>query len=219
MNNERVSGLASIATQIDGINIYAPLTEFEFFYIKPSDAAKASPESLKRVDEWCRAYEKAFRVYEIFASLGGRFDAQFMVPDDLDLLAQAFEGGTRDAALREKARLQEMQRPGWKPEPPSQKIKVKKEDPGFVYLLGGHEGFFKIGKTKNIKQRLNAFTKLPFEVELICSIPSASMSALEERLHRKFAKLRANGEWFRLEPGDVEYIKALSTRSEKGVKA
>lgn len=82
---------------------------------------------------------------------------------------------------------------------------------GFVYLLQSPTGVFKIGHTKNPNNRLQTFNvKLPFEVEYICVIQTLDMRALERELHTHFSTQRINGEWFKLTPEDVDYIKGLA---------
>lgn len=86
------------------------------------------------------------------------------------------------------------------------------EPAGYVYLLQEtSEGYFKIGKTRKPQDRKTTFdVKLPFIVGYICMIQSPNMHVLESTLHRKFASKRVNGEWFALEPADVEYIQSLA---------
>lgn len=87
---------------------------------------------------------------------------------------------------------------------------------GYVYLLREINGLhYKIGRAKDPSDRKRVFTvKLPYQVEYECLIKTDNAPALEKRLHRKFAKKRANGEWFALEPADVEYIKSLTGGAE-----
>jgi len=89
--------------------------------------------------------------------------------------------------------------------------KAKRRDPGFVYLLREINGaHYKIGKTKNPESRAKTFgVQLPYSVEYECVINTPSMSVLETALHERYAHKRINGEWFALDPEDVEYIKAL----------
>lgn len=82
---------------------------------------------------------------------------------------------------------------------------------GYVYLLQSATGAYKIGRTKNPKDRMKTFSvKLPFEVEYICIIQTDDMYGLEQSLHDQFANKRLNGEWFNLTPEDVEHIKGLA---------
>lgn len=78
---------------------------------------------------------------------------------------------------------------------------------GYVYFLRG-DGYCKIGQTTNLEQRLNTLKiQLPFKVDLFHAIPTATPSVLEKQFHARFKDKRANGEWFKLESEDFEYIK------------
>ncbi len=81
---------------------------------------------------------------------------------------------------------------------------------GYVYLLKSMSGYYKIGRTKNPKNRLATFSvKLPFEVEFEHVIECRDMYRLEKSLHSHFAERRVNGEWFDLSADDVAYIKSI----------
>lgn len=85
---------------------------------------------------------------------------------------------------------------------------------GYVYLIQSPTGSYKIGRTKDPSNRMKTFTvKLPFEVDYVCVIETADMYRLEGDLHLRFNSKRVNGEWFRLEPQDVEHIKSLAGAS------
>lgn len=85
---------------------------------------------------------------------------------------------------------------------------------GYVYLIQSPTGAYKIGRTKDPSNRMKTFTvKLPFEVDYVCVIETADMYTLEGDLHLRFNSKRVNGEWFRLEPQDVEHIKELAGAS------
>ncbi len=84
---------------------------------------------------------------------------------------------------------------------------------GYVYLLRTlhDETLFKIGRTSNPDNRAKTFgVTLPFPVEYVCLIQSDDMYILEGQLHAKFSQQRLDGEFFRLSPDDVEYIKGLA---------
>lgn len=82
---------------------------------------------------------------------------------------------------------------------------------GYVYLIQAASGFYKIGRTANPKNRIRTFSvKLPFEVDYLCLIKTKNMYKLERELHKRYEKKRVRGEWFKLSPADVEYIKGLA---------
>jgi len=81
-----------------------------------------------------------------------------------------------------------------------------KKKSGFVYLLRGG-GYCKIGQAKQIKQRLAQISpKLPFPVELAHAIKTNNRYWLEGHLHVLFAKKHTNGEWFRLDTQDIQFL-------------
>lgn len=91
-------------------------------------------------------------------------------------------------------------------------LQVSPFNPGYVYLLQSPTTAYKIGRTRDPKNRMKTFgVQLPFEVEFICLIKTQNMTELESRLHAKYADKRINGEWFRLTLEDVEYIKGLAS--------
>jgi len=77
---------------------------------------------------------------------------------------------------------------------------------GYVYFLKSKHGY-KIGKTKNIKKRMDVFgVKLPFEVKLKYLIKTSYWDVLEKDLHKKFESKKINGEWFDISEKDIENI-------------
>lgn len=97
----------------------------------------------------------------------------------------------------------------------AKQITRRKPLPGYVYLIQSPTSAYKIGLTKNPKDRKRTFgVKLPFEVEFIALIRSDDMEALEEQLHAIFADKRINGEWFNLTTEDVQYIQSLAGGAE-----
>lgn len=83
---------------------------------------------------------------------------------------------------------------------------------GFVYLMGNTNlGYYKIGLSSNVDRRLTQISpKTPFQVEILHSIPVEDMRYAEGFLHRRFASVHTNGEWFRLTKDDVAFIKHLA---------
>jgi hypothetical protein len=81
---------------------------------------------------------------------------------------------------------------------------------GYVYLIQSTSGYFKIGKAKDVQNRLKTFeVKLPFEVDLLHSIECDNYNQAESQLHERFKTKRVKGEWFNLTPDDVNYIKSI----------
>ena len=81
---------------------------------------------------------------------------------------------------------------------------------GYIYFIKEfHSNTYKIGKSKNIVERLRMFNvKLPFEWELIHSIKVDDYSLIEKLIHKEFSDKRISGtEWFNLDEEDIERIK------------
>ncbi len=87
---------------------------------------------------------------------------------------------------------------------------IKKEKSNFpaqkTYLmLDVKRGFYKIGKSANPRHREST---LQAEVPSITIVHIIDIN-IEKELHNKFKSKRMRGEWFKLLPEDVEYIKSL----------
>lgn len=90
-----------------------------------------------------------------------------------------------------------------------------KRDPGgYIYLIRANLPGrpCKIGRSANLPDRLKMFgVKLPFDFELLHTIPAADAYAAERMLHNHYADKRGHGEWFNLTDGDIENIRAIET--------
>lgn len=90
---------------------------------------------------------------------------------------------------------------------------IQKPEPlatGYIYLVQSPSGHYKIGKAKDVTNRLKTFeVKMPFEIELIHVIPCSNYHKAESKLHKQYANKRLNGEWFELTPEDVATIKSI----------
>ena len=84
---------------------------------------------------------------------------------------------------------------------------------GLIYFLFGN-GYTKIGKTVNLKNRKNFFDiKLPFKCEIIHVIKSNHYSKCELFFHSIFSEKRSNGEWFDLNEDDINWIKSIEVKN------
>ena len=78
---------------------------------------------------------------------------------------------------------------------------------GVVYLIQMGE-FHKIGKSNDVGRRSYELgIQLPEKHDVVHVIETDDPSGIEAYWHRRFAANRANGEWFRLAPGDVAAFK------------
>lgn len=81
---------------------------------------------------------------------------------------------------------------------------------GYIYLLQCGE-FFKIGFSLTPRKRVQQLrTGSPHPIRLVHELRTSSYKQIEKQLHRKFAAKRGKGEWFQLDPVDVEHIKSLN---------
>lgn len=82
---------------------------------------------------------------------------------------------------------------------------------GYIYLLHC-EGRYKIGRTtqKPEDRIAQISTGIPFETTLICAMGVEDCIAAEQQLHDRFSDKRHRGEWFELDPEDIEYIRGLA---------
>jgi len=87
-------------------------------------------------------------------------------------------------------------------------------NPGVVYLIRAENGYYKIGRTKDLETRLKALTKnSPFKLEVVHTIAVDDTVIFERELHETFSAKRREGEWFLLEDSDIEIIKSLGEPS------
>ncbi|MDR7074194.1 GIY-YIG nuclease family protein [Fictibacillus barbaricus] len=87
---------------------------------------------------------------------------------------------------------------------------VKKDlsEVGYVYFLKEvNSGIVKIGKTKNLQNRITSLiSMLPYKSELIHSILTPNYSNLESYFHNLYCKKKVKGEWFNLDLDDIHFI-------------
>jgi hypothetical protein len=80
---------------------------------------------------------------------------------------------------------------------------------GYLYVIKLCDEFYKIGCTTDAVSRLRGFNKqFPWVPELVIVIEIANVRSVEAFLHSTFKSQRVNGEWFKLSPEDVSFIKS-----------
>ncbi len=73
-----------------------------------------------------------------------------------------------------------------------------------VYIIKTSKRLYKIGKTKDLQQRMTSYhTHLPSDFRVIRQYMASNMDELEEALHIVFQHRRVRGEWFELLPDDL----------------
>lgn len=79
---------------------------------------------------------------------------------------------------------------------------------GFVYLVRGHPGEYKIGRTNLVDRRLSELgVTSPVEQTLVHEIKTDDPVNIEAYWHNRFAGKRMRGEWFKLTSADVKAFK------------
>lgn len=83
----------------------------------------------------------------------------------------------------------------------------------FVYFVEA-SGLIKIGTTTNVTRRMFDISSMVpgGQTKLLHYVKGGY--AIEGEYHRKFARLRVNGEWFRSDPPLLEFIEGLKARTE-----
>lgn len=82
---------------------------------------------------------------------------------------------------------------------------------GYVYLLKSSNGYYKLGRTKNITRRLLGYrSKYPLEMEIIHIIPSKNYVLAETFLLNSFSECKLYGEWFSLNDDAINWILQLT---------
>jgi len=79
---------------------------------------------------------------------------------------------------------------------------------GFVYLVKGHAGEYKIGRTNIVDRRLSELgATSAVEQTLVHEVKTDDPVGVEAYWHSRFADKRMRGEWFRLTAADVRASK------------
>ena len=85
--------------------------------------------------------------------------------------------------------------------------KEQMQGPG-VYFVKSVSGHTKIGRSRNIADRIKTFgVKLPFEVKIFHFISTSRCIELEKYFHSRYRDNRINGEWFELSDDELAWIK------------
>lgn len=79
---------------------------------------------------------------------------------------------------------------------------------GFVYLIKGRGGEYKLGRTGLVDRRVSQLaTGSSVELEVVHEIRTDDPAGVEAYWHRRFADRRLRGEWFKLSAADVRAVK------------
>lgn len=88
---------------------------------------------------------------------------------------------------------------------------------GYVYLMKEVGGdLYKIGISINPQKRLYDINNtMPFDVELVHTMPVREMKKCEDSWHYIFREKHVKGEWFRLNSNDVKLFKQCTGEHEE----
>lgn len=87
-------------------------------------------------------------------------------------------------------------------------INSKSKNYGFVYLMKGHPGEYKIGRTNLVDRRMSELgTKTSIKPELIHEIKTDDPVGVEAYWHKRFQRKKMRGEWFKLSSAEVKSFK------------
>jgi uncharacterized Zn finger protein (UPF0148 family) len=88
---------------------------------------------------------------------------------------------------------------------------VGEKRPGFVYLMIAENGLYKIGRARNVQNRLTMLNRdIPYKTELVHHFASANYIKAELYMHEKFSKERVKYEWFNLSQDQIDWIRSLT---------
>lgn len=87
---------------------------------------------------------------------------------------------------------------------------------GYVYIAAAETGLFKIGKSRNPKERVKGFAGavMPFQITLLHAIFSADMHMAESMIHQQYKHCRRAGEWFQLSDKELDELLSMQVFGE-----
>lgn len=89
---------------------------------------------------------------------------------------------------------------------------------GWVYLIEADNGLYKLGRSDDVWSRFGALsTENAAHLTLRHAIYTADYVASEGWLHKQFAAKRHHGEWFRLQPEDIDWFCQLVDGALDGI--
>lgn len=84
----------------------------------------------------------------------------------------------------------------------------RKKTEGHIYFITYDNKYYKIGKAKNLKNRIKVFSvEMPGEISVTHTVHSKDTWLTENLFHEYFKQKRIKGEWFDLSEKDLEYVK------------
>lgn len=81
---------------------------------------------------------------------------------------------------------------------------------GFVYVIAGPNGLYKIGQTHSPEQRIKHLARKDAGLSLSFAFAVNCRTTWENYLHQAFAHRRVRGEWFRLQEEDIDILASIT---------
>ena len=123
------------------------------------------------------------------------------IPELCELLDDPFVEKRRGKRIRRQIYLR--QNPPPKPD-------KKTRRPGYIYLMKAENGYYKIGRSKDVPARLKQLNReFPIKIEVVHQFWATDYISREKDLHFLFKDQQQEGEWFALDQGDIETIMEL----------
>lgn len=106
-------------------------------------------------------------------------------------------------------------------------LEINKEDEtgnlgnqGYVYVLKAENGLYKIGRSAKPKSRLNILERMsPVHLEIFRVFKCYNQVEAEKAIHEMFTYCRKHGEWFELDPMDIENLDGWPDHPEDPTRA
>lgn len=90
-------------------------------------------------------------------------------------------------------------------------ITPKKPKSGWVYLMRAENGYYKIGRSKDVPARSKQLNReYPIKIEVVHQFWATDYISREKDLHFLFKDKQQEGEWFALESRDIHTIMELT---------
>lgn len=154
------------------------------------------------------SYDNCLAVYDNMGNLMSVKDMQKLC----DYLEFSIENLHEDKVIKEKIEILENEIKEW--QKPKEKKVHKNTSKGYVYLLKGQNGKYKIGASKDPQRRCKELRLSSSENhELVHYFKSNEMFKMEKSLHIVFSLKKSHSEWFDLDESEVSRIKGIKDES------
>lgn len=97
--------------------------------------------------------------------------------------------------------------------------KARFRNPGYIYLLKAENGYYKIGRARDMETRMTTIKRqYPIRIDVLHYFACDDYVKAETYLHRQFQDKRMDmTEWFKLNGDEEEWIMSLDAETMSGV--